>query len=90
MIYLVGERPGHPHLITVRGAELFKRVASIIYDNLASPTPLKFASPNAEISRVPKGTGPGSAARKPQAKKQKRTIGIPRPPHYTYQYAFDF
>lgn len=60
-VYLVGAGPGQADLITVRGAELLKAAHCIIYDKLANPALLKFASPDAEIIHVPKRVGPGSS-----------------------------
>jgi uroporphyrinogen III methyltransferase/synthase len=60
-VYLVGAGPGSAELITVRGAELLKAAECIIYDKLANPALLKFASCDAEIIQVPKRIGPGSA-----------------------------
>jgi len=60
-VYLVGAGPGQADLITVRGAELLKTADCIIYDKLANPALLKFASPDAEIIHVPKRIGPASA-----------------------------
>jgi siroheme synthase len=52
-VYLVGAGPGSADLITVRGAEVLKTADCIIYDKLANPALLKFASPEAEIIHVP-------------------------------------
>jgi uroporphyrinogen III methyltransferase/synthase len=60
-VYLVGAGPGDADLITVRGAELLKEAECIIYDKLANPALLKFASSDAEIIHVPKRIGPGSS-----------------------------
>jgi len=57
MVYLVGAGPGDPDLITVRGAELLGRADCIIYDRLANPALLKFASEDAELVHVPKRIG---------------------------------
>ncbi len=56
-VYLVGAGPGRADLITVRGAEALKRADCIIYDKLANPALLRFASADAEIIHVPKRTG---------------------------------
>ncbi len=53
-VYLVGAGPGRADLITVRGAELLKTADCIIYDKLANPALLTYASPDAEILHVPK------------------------------------
>jgi uroporphyrinogen III methyltransferase/synthase len=59
-VYLVGAGPGRPDLITVRGLELLKCADCIIYDKLANPGLLNYASPGAELLAVPKRMGPGS------------------------------
>ena len=48
-VYLVGAGPGHPKLITVRGLECIQEADVIIYDRLASPELLAYASPEAEL-----------------------------------------
>ncbi|GGK23409.1 uroporphyrin-III C-methyltransferase [Caldalkalibacillus thermarum] len=48
-VYLVGAGPGHPKLITVRGLECIQEADVIIYDRLASPELLAYASPQAEL-----------------------------------------
>ncbi len=59
-VYLVGAGPGRADLITVRGAEVLKKADCIIYDKLANPALLKYASSNAEIIHVPKRIGGAS------------------------------
>ena len=56
-VYLVGAGPGDPGLITVKGRECIQRADVIIYDYLASPALLKYASPNAEMIYVGKKGG---------------------------------
>ena len=56
-VYLVGAGPGDPGLITVKGLECIKEADVIIYDYLASPTLLNYASKNAEIIYVGKKGG---------------------------------
>ena len=56
-MYLVGAGPGRADLITVRGAEVLKKADCVIYDKLANPALLKYASSNAEIIHVPKRIG---------------------------------
>jgi len=56
-VYLVGAGPGDPGLITVKGLECIKQADVLIYDYLASPTLLKYASKNAEIIYVGKKGG---------------------------------
>jgi len=43
-VYLVGAGPGDPGLITVKGLECIRKADVIIYDYLASPSFLKYAS----------------------------------------------
>lgn len=48
MVYLVGAGPGHPALITLRGAEVLARADVILYDYLVAPQVLDHARPDAE------------------------------------------
>jgi uroporphyrinogen III methyltransferase/synthase len=48
LVYLVGAGPGHPGLITVRGAECLRRADVVLYDRLVSPALLEYAPPHAE------------------------------------------
>ena len=56
-VYLVGAGPGDPGLITVKGLECIKIADVVIYDYLASPSLLKYASAGAEIIYVGKKGG---------------------------------
>ncbi len=56
-VYLIGAGPGDPGLITVKGLECIKQADVLIYDYLASPTLLNYASKNAEIIYVGKKGG---------------------------------
>jgi uroporphyrinogen III methyltransferase/synthase len=56
-VYLVGAGPGDPGLITVKGMECIRRADVVIYDYLASPTLLAYASENAELIYVGKKGG---------------------------------
>ena len=56
-VYLVGAGPGDPGLITVKGLECIKRADVLIYDYLASPVLLNYASKNTEIIYVGKKGG---------------------------------
>lgn len=60
-VYLVGAGPGHPGLITRRGAELLGRAEVVVYDRLVSPALLDLAPPSAE--RVDVGKRPGQVNR---------------------------
>jgi uroporphyrin-III C-methyltransferase len=59
-VYLVGAGPGHPGLITVRGAEVLRAADLVVYDRLSSPLLLDLAPANAE--RVYAGKEPGRSA----------------------------
>lgn len=48
-VYLVGAGPGHPGLITIRGAECLAKADSILYDYLANPLVLSHTSVGAEL-----------------------------------------
>jgi len=56
-VYLIGAGPGDPGLITVKGLECIKQADVLIYDYLASPVLLNYASKNAEIIYVGKKGG---------------------------------
>ena len=56
-VYLVGAGPGHPDLITLRGKDCIQKADVIIYDYLASPFFLKYASETAELLYVGKKEG---------------------------------
>jgi uroporphyrin-III C-methyltransferase len=47
-VYLVGAGPGHPDLLTIRGAELLKTAEVIVYDRLIQDEVLALAKPSAE------------------------------------------
>ncbi len=47
-VYLIGAGPGDPGLLTVRGAELLRRVDAVVYDALANPALLDLAPDDAE------------------------------------------
>jgi len=53
-VYLVGAGPGDPGLITVRGVECLERADVVVYDFLANPALLRFASAAAEMIYVGK------------------------------------
>ena len=56
-VYLIGAGPGDPGLLTIRGKELLAEAEVIVYDRLASPRLLPFASPRAERIYVGKRMG---------------------------------
>lgn len=56
-VYLVGAGPGNPDLITIRGKECIQKADVIIYDYLASPFFLKYASETTELLYVGKKEG---------------------------------
>jgi uroporphyrinogen III methyltransferase / synthase len=49
-VYLVGAGPGDPRLITVRGVECLEQADVVLYDGLANPRLLDFASQAEKIS----------------------------------------
>jgi uroporphyrinogen III methyltransferase/synthase len=56
-VYLVGAGPGDPGLITVKGKECIQKSEVLIYDYLASPDLLKYASKSAQLIYVGKKGG---------------------------------
>ena len=56
-VYLIGAGPGDPGLLTLRGKELLTKSEVVVYDRLASPRLLTFASPHAELIYVGKRMG---------------------------------
>jgi len=56
-VFLVGAGPGDPGLITVKGVACIKKADVIIYDYLASPRLLSYASDRSEILYVGKKGG---------------------------------
>ncbi|MBF0224530.1 MAG: uroporphyrinogen-III C-methyltransferase [Desulfobacterales bacterium] len=56
-VYIVGAGPGDPELITLKGKRCIENSDVIIYDYLANPVLLKFASKNSEIIYVGKKGG---------------------------------
>jgi uroporphyrin-III C-methyltransferase len=63
-VYLVGAGPGDPGLLTVRGLELLRRAAVIVYDQLVNPALLEEASPQANRIFVGKRAGRHCIAQK--------------------------
>lgn len=60
-VYLVGAGPGDPKLLTLRGKECLERAEVVLYDYLANPAILSYASNHAErlyIGRRGKGKYP--------------------------------
>jgi len=56
-VYLVGAGPGDPGLITLKGKDCIQASDVLIYDYLASPALLSYASPDVEIIYVGKKEG---------------------------------
>jgi len=56
-VYLVGAGPGDPGLFTLKGKECIRASDVLIYDYLASPALLSYASPDVEIIYVGKKEG---------------------------------
>jgi uroporphyrinogen III methyltransferase/synthase len=56
-VYLVGAGPGDPGLITVKGKECIQKADVLIYDYLASPDLIKYASKSAQLIYVGKQGG---------------------------------
>lgn len=54
VVYLIGAGPGDPGLITVKATECLAKADVIVYDYLANPTFLAYASPEAEVVYVGK------------------------------------
>ena len=48
-VFLVGAGPGNPGLITLRAVECLRRADLILYDYLANPAALEYASDTAEL-----------------------------------------
>ena len=49
-VFFIGAGPGAQDLITVRGAEILKRVSFVMYaGSLVPPEVLRYCKPNAEI-----------------------------------------
>ncbi len=46
IVYFVGAGPGDPGLITVKGKQALEKADIILYDQLANPKFLEYASPD--------------------------------------------
>ena len=57
IVYLVGAGPGDPGLITLKGRECIEQADVVVYDYLAAPELLKYASEDAELIYVGKKGG---------------------------------
>ena len=57
IVFLVGAGPGDPDLITVKGVDCIKRADVVVYDYLASPALLAYATTDAEMIYVGKKGG---------------------------------
>lgn len=51
-VYLVGAGPGHPGLLTLRGAECLGKADLVLYDYLSNPSLVEHARPGAELVRL--------------------------------------
>lgn len=51
-VYLVGAGPGHPGLLTLRGAECLGKADLVLYDYLANPSLVEHARAGAELVRL--------------------------------------
>lgn len=77
-VYLVGAGPGDPGLITLKGKECITASDVLIYDYLASPALLSYASPDVEIIYVGKKEGTHTL---PQAEINKLIVQKAREGH---------
>jgi len=57
IVYLVGAGPGDPGLITLKGRECIERADVVVYDYLAAPELLRYATDEAELIYVGKKGG---------------------------------
>ena len=56
-VYLIGAGPGDPGLLTIKARACIQKADVVVYDYLASPALLKYASKDAEIIYVGKKGG---------------------------------
>lgn len=49
IVYFVGAGPGDPGLLTIKGKQALKEADVILYDRLANPKLLEFASPDCQF-----------------------------------------
>ena len=72
-VSLVGAGPGHPDLLTRRGAELLGRADVVIHDRLIAPEMLELARPDAELVDV--GKAPGASTTQSEINAQLIELG---------------
>ena len=72
-VSLVGAGPGHPDLLTRRGAELLGRADVVIHDRLIAPEMLALARPDAELIDV--GKVPGASTTQSEINAQLIELG---------------
>jgi uroporphyrin-III C-methyltransferase len=72
-VSLVGAGPGHPDLLTRRGAELLGRADVVIHDRLIAPELLALARADAELIDV--GKAPGASAAQSEINAQLIALG---------------
>ena len=72
-VSLVGAGPGHPDLLTRRGAELLARAEVVIHDRLIAPEMLELARADAELIDV--GKGPGASTTQSEINAQLIDLG---------------
>ena len=72
-VSLVGAGPGHPDLLTRRGAELLARAEVVIHDRLIAPEMLELARADAEFIDV--GKGPGASTTQSEINAQLIELG---------------
>lgn len=74
-VFLLGAGPGDPKLLTLKACEILRRADVVVYDRLANPRVLEYASPQAELIYVGKARGSHSV---PQDKIDKTLVKLAR------------